>query len=264
MATASGGYAFTVTSFRALPESREAADELDPVAADLPGPEGGDWLEALERLAQQAVEVVPDLVGVSVARVQDGLTFTVVASDVEVAVLDAVQYVHDGPCVEAARSLERTQYHESDVLDEERWALFARANAVRGIRSTLTLPVLGAGQGHERVVGTVNLYARSSAAFAGRADQLAEVFGAYAAGAIADADLAFRTREEAVRAPGQVRDQVLVETAAGLLTWELGVEVDEARDLLRSAAFQAGVDVTSVAREVIAASRREDPGPAGP
>lgn len=246
-----------VTRFRPLPESREAADELDPELGDADGAHDRDWLDELVGLAERAVVLVPDLVGVSVARVQEGLTFTVVASDEDVAVLDAVQYVDAGPCVEGARALERREYHEGDVLDEERWALFARANAARGIRSTLTLPVLG--RGRERVVGSVNLYARSGGAFAGRADGLAEVFGAFAAGAVADADLPFRTREEARRAPDVLRDRLLVDTATGLLVAELGVGVDEAYAQLEAAARQAGVDVVLLAREILRAHRDGDP-----
>lgn len=239
--------------FHPLPESREAADELDPEFDDLVGLGDGDWLDALVRLAEQASELVPALVGVSVARMDEGLTFTVVASDEDVAALDAIQYVDSGPCVEGARSIEQREYHQDDVLDERRWALFARATAAHGIRSTLTLPVLGGGRA--AVVGSVNLYAGSGDAFAGRAEALAEIFGAYAAGAVSDADLPFATREDARRAPTVLRDALVVETAVVLLAAELGLEPDEALSRLEAAAHQAGVTTLRVAHEVVRAHR---------
>lgn len=242
--------------FEPVPESREAADELDPgLDDDLQDQLGGDWLEALLRLAERAHELVPDLVGVSVARLEEDLTFTVVSTDLDVATMDAVQYVGGGPCVDGAHADAALEYDEGDVLDEERWRLFAEANAAHGIRSTLTLPVRGHG---DQVVGTVNLYAGSSHAFRGHHEQLAEVFGGWAARAVTNADLSFRTLQEARRAPQRVRDQVVVETALGILVVELEVDVEAARHRLETAARQAGVSVARLAREIVRARRRQD------
>ena len=51
--------------------------------------------------AERARGVAPGLVGVSVALRRLDVTFTLVASDDEIATLDAVQYVSSGPCVDA-------------------------------------------------------------------------------------------------------------------------------------------------------------------
>lgn len=245
-----------MSTFEPVPESREAADELDPgIDDELEEQLGGDWLDALVRLAGRARDIAPDLVGVSVARMEEGLTFTVVASDRDIALLDAVQYVAGGPCVEGAAELETKEFEVGDPLSEERWRLFAEASAAHPVRSTLTLPVLGEGR---RVVGSVNLYAASGRAFEGLHEQLAEVFGAYAEGAVSNADLSFRSRDEARRAPQQVRDQVLVETALGILVVELEMDVDGARRRLETAAQQAGVSVVRLAREIVRARRRQD------
>jgi hypothetical protein len=85
-----------VTPFEPIPESVEALDELDPSR------DADDLLAHLRELANRAQDVLPDLVGVSVARFDHGLTFTLVVADDEVAVLDAIQYVAGGPCVDAA------------------------------------------------------------------------------------------------------------------------------------------------------------------
>lgn len=234
--------------FEPLPETRRAVDELAPA------PEGvdGDWLDALLALAEQARDLVPDLVGVSVGRLEAGLTFTVVASHEEVAVLDAVQYLAGGPCVDAPRSLQVERHHEQDPLSEERWRLFAQATAAHTIRSTLTLPILAEG---DVVRGSVNLYAASGRAFDDLHEELAAIFGAWAAGAISNADLPFRTREDARRAPGQVLDAIVVETAVGILVAEQGVDEASARRRLETAATQAGASVVELARAIVAAHR---------
>ena len=231
-----------------IPETVEAVNELDPSAHP------PDLLSSLLRHAIRAKEVVPDLVGVSIAVLEEGITFTLVATSDEIAVLDAIQYAAGGPCVEGARSDEIREFHPDSVLDEARWQLFAEATAARTVRSTLTLPVVRAG----RVEGSVNLYAASRRAFVGHYEALADVFGALAAGGVANADLSFSTRALAEAAPGQVREQNLVDVATGILAAELDVDVATAAERLRDAARRAGVTLAQLAREIVDARTQED------
>src|SRR4051794_12141910 len=175
-----------MTPMEPIPETVEAVNELDPSADD------GTLLVSLCERASRAQQIVPDLVGVSLAALDHGLTLTMVATAADVAVLDAVQYVGGGPCVEAG-GRDQIVEDDIDVMDEDRWRLFAEATAALDVRSTLTLPVLS--DGH--AVATVNLYAASRQAFVGHHEQLALVFGAWAAGAVTNADLSFRTRKNA-------------------------------------------------------------------
>lgn len=239
-----------MTSMEPLPETVEAINELDPSVGD------ADLLPGLVRSANQAKELVPDLVGVSIARVQQGLTFTLVATAAEVALLDAVEYAAGGPRADAPLSNRVREFDGGDVLDEERWRLSAEATAAPAVRSTLTLPVVRGGQ----VVGTVNLYAGSRRAFHGRREELAAVFGAWAGGAVANADLSFATRNEARRAPQRVRDQVTVEVAVGILAAQLGVEVEDAAGRMHDAAERAGISVVQLARDIVRARHPDDGG----
>jgi GAF domain-containing protein len=241
------GRSAAVTPLEPIPETVEAVDNLDPSADD------GSLLADLTRLASQGQEIVPDLVGVSIAGFDHGLTFTLVATAGEVAVMDAVQYLGGGPCVEAAHT-DQVMEFEPDALDEERWHLFAEATAARAVRSTLTLPVLGGG----RVVGTVNLYAASRRAFVGHHEQLADVFGGWAAGAVANADLSFTTRKEAERAPQRLRNQNLIDVATRIVAAQLGVDVETAVARLRDAASRAGVSLLQLARDVVSARERQN------
>jgi GAF domain-containing protein len=223
-----------------IPETVEALNSLDPEADD------GTLLADLTRLAKASEQIVPDLVGVSLARLEHGVTFTLVATAEAVAVLDAVQYLAGGPCVDSAHT-DRVMEFDHDVMDEERWGLFAEATAARAVRSTLTLPVLQ--DGH--VVGTVNLYAASRRAFVGHHEQLAAVFGAWAAGAVSNADLSFMTRNEARAAPQRLSDQHLVDLATGIAAVQLGVDVEAAKTHLIDAASRAGVTLLQLAGDIV-------------
>ncbi len=236
-----------MTPLEPIAETVRAANEVDA------WPEEGDLLPHLTRLAEQARQLVPDLVGVSIAPIDRGITFTLVASAADIAALDAVQYLAGGPCVDAAHSAEVTEF-DHGVLDESRWRLFAEATAARCVRSTLTLPVLS----DDRVRCTVNLYAASARAFVGFHDQLAEVFGAWAHGAVANADLSFTTRKQAQAAPRRVRDQQVIDTATGITAALLGVDVEAAIAAMRDSAHRAGVSLLELARDILDARRSQD------
>lgn len=231
-----------------VPETAEALNELDSEE------NAGVRLRQLQAMADRAKDLVPDLVGVSLARLEQELTFTLVASTTEVAILDAVQYAAGGPCVEGAHAEKVHEFTKEDVLDEERWRLFAEATASRGIRSTLTLPVVR----EDQVIGTVNLYAASSQAFVGRHRDLAETFGAWAAGAISNADLSFTTRREAAKAPERVRARGVIEVAAAIIAFTHQVDLDEGEVILRDAAARADVSVLDLARQIIDAEDEDE------
>ena len=224
-----------------IPQTLEAIDELDPAFDD------GTLLDQLTRLAERARGVVPDLVGVSIASHEHGVTFTLQATDEEIARLDGVQYLGSGPCVDAFHAGQGLATTAADLMDEGRWQTFAQATAAAGVRSTLTFPVLHRGQ----VIGTVNLYAASDDAFADKHDALAGVFGAWAPGAVANADLSFSTRHRAEQAPEQLRQQALLDTAAGIVAVDHDLTVEEARERLFDAAHRAGVPLESLARTIV-------------
>ena len=228
----------SMTPMQPVPETVEAMTVLD---------DDGRLLAQLTALADRAEEIVPDLVGVSIARQHEGLAFTLVASASTVAVLDAVQYVATGPCVDAARSLEVREFTDGDAVDEQTWHLFSLATAAHGVRSTLTLPVLAAGE----IVGTINMYAATRNAFVGHHEQLADLFGAWAEGAVANADLSFSTRQDAAATPGRIRDHLVVDAAVGFLAEHLGVDEEGAEARLNQAALRAGLSRVDVARDIV-------------
>lgn len=223
-----------------IPETLAALDELDFDDTALTG--------GLVTTAERAREVAPGLVGVSVALRQLDVTFTLVATDEEIATLDAVQYVSTGPCVDAIELGHGIATSPDGLLSEERWQDFARASAAAGVHSTLTLPVVGP---DGDVVATVNLYGGSTDTFEGRHQQLAEVFGAWAPGAVLNADLSFSTRSAAEEAPARLEQLALLDAATGIIAGLREISVSEARWQLEDAARRAGVPVMRLARVIV-------------
>jgi GAF domain-containing protein len=220
-----------------VPETAEALDEFL-------GYDDTELGDTLMEMGRRAKAIAPDCVGLSLGLVRDDLTFTLVASGVGIAALDAAQYLDDGPCLQTARSAEVTAADVQDLLDEGRWSLFARASAASGIASSLSLPLYGKGA----VVGGINLYGSTPDAFRGRHEALAEALGASAAEAVTDADLTFASRRRAAEAPQQLRRRNDVDTAIGLLAARYGESVEQAARRLASAAARAGLPDDVAAR----------------
>jgi GAF domain-containing protein len=225
-----------------LPESREALAEI----VRMEEPELDETLVEMGRLAR---DVVPQLIGLSLTVVEEGVTFTLEAPNSGLAALDATQYVDGGPCVDAvAEPGTVIEAHVDDLLDEGRWTLFARSSAAAGVSSTLSMSTID-DQG--RVVGGINLYASTADAFTGHHEALAHALGASAATVITNADLGFLSRERAKQAPGVLHDQARIDAAVGILAARYGEGIERARARLHKAAMRARVNPVVVARVLI-------------
>lgn len=212
-----------------VPATTEAVNELDPLVVD------DDLLEQLMAASAEVRSVVPECIGMSLSSREQGVTFTLVASDVECAQLDAAQYLAGGPCVEAVSSGEVIDFSTRQRLD---WPVFAAAAEQFGVASTLSLPLLDHGLGP----GGINLYGAAPDCFDGHHDELAELLGAWSGGAVTDADLSFATRAAAMQAPRILRDATTVDVAVGVLAATRDLGVARARERLTDAAERAGLD----------------------
>jgi GAF domain-containing protein len=225
---------------RPIPQTIEAARQLS-VGTDV------DVLRGVQLMADRVQEVVPDCLGLSIAWIEQGVTFTLEATDEEIAVLDAVQYLDHGPCVQAVDEKHGLESSRSDLLDEGRWQMFASATAAHAVRSTLTFPLTR----DAAVVGSVNLYAASDKAFEGHHEELAAILGASAAGAVRNADLTFATRALAQQAPRLAHDDSLLDVASGAASVVLGIAPALARQRMVDAARRAGISSERFAQALV-------------
>jgi GAF domain-containing protein len=209
---------------------------------------GSPTERTLQTIAAGVVEAVPTCVGLSLTRVKEGITLTLAAAGLETRGLDAMQYVDDGPCVDAVDLDKVITADLEDALSEERWSLFARASAAAGVKSSLSLPIPGP---DGDVVGGLNLYASEPGAFRGHENQIAELAGAWAPGAVHDADLTFSTREVAARAPQSLADLTEIDAAVEVLAQSMHLDIPAAAQRLANAAGRAGLTLIEVARAII-------------
>jgi len=229
-----------VTGLEPTSPSREALDRLstygDPELADL-----------IRHMGEAVMRLVPECVGLSITFLAEDLTFTLVASDSTVGRLDAMQYLTGGPCLDAVdmgRSLPLTR---DEALDEERWRLFALAEAATGVASSLSLPVMG----EDQVIGSVNLYASTADAFDGHVQEVADVCEAWAPGAVRNADLSFTSRLRAAATPARMEQRALVDRAIGFVAAAQDLDTPTAAIRIRDAAARAGVSEPEIARLVV-------------
>jgi hypothetical protein len=214
-----------------IPETRDALEQL--VAQ-------GDTMlpTTLLRMGRRAIAIVPECVGLSLALLDHGLTLTLAATSDEVAGLDAVQYVDGGPCIVGAQENSIMNVTPNDLMDEDRWRMYAQASAAAGVQSSLTLPILDSAGA---VIGTVNLYAATPAAFVGHHQELAQALHASASKAVTNADLSFDSRLAALEAPQRLTEQHEVDVALGIIAQRQGIDVAAAHERLRQAAARAGI-----------------------
>jgi GAF domain-containing protein len=198
-------------------------------------------------MGQAVVALAPDCVGLSVGLLDEGVTFTLVASSVDIAVLDATQYLDGGPCLAAEQHGESLTSDVEDLLDEGRWLTFAQASAAAGIASTLSVPLMADG----RVTGGVNLYASTADAFDGKHQQLARAVGGSAQDVVTNADLGFTSRRRAAQAPAHLAEQHDIDVALGIIVARQGVSMDAAHEHLSAAAQRAGITEGALAHALM-------------
>jgi GAF domain-containing protein len=223
-----------------IPETRAALHRLAQHVDE-------DVEAQMVQLADKARKLVPSLVGLSLTQISDGVTLTYVAKPDTAGTLDGLQYIDAGPCEAALNRGELVAVDHRDLLDEGRWQLFAQASAASGVMSTLSLPIIDGAV----VTGGVNLYGGRSDSFLGRQESVAELFGAWAGGAISNADLSFSSRLEAAKAPGRIEDAATISTAVGVLSETHHISTEQAEENLRQAAARAGVPVAALALLIV-------------
>lgn len=221
-----------------IPESLEALTRLSAAGE-------GDLVASIKEAALRVVEAVPECVALSISHYDEDLTFTLVATADDIRILDAAQYLDGGPCQAAAISGDELDIQ--DILDEDRWQLFALASAIKGVRSSLSLPL----RRNATVYGSINFYARTDYAFVGRERDLAVMFGATVEEAVANADLSMASVGRARQAVQTLDERDTINTAVGVLAARHRMSTSEAYDSLIDAADRAGVSPAALADLVL-------------
>ncbi len=205
--------------------TRQFADQVADVAQLLTEDEVPD--EALRRLTELGVELVPGGTAAAVTIAQDGTGLTFAASDQRLGELHRLQFdSDDGPVVETLRHNEPRRI--DDTMAERRWPAFCHAAATAGFGSCLVLPL----RTDRQPAGAVALYGHEPDVFRGAAHDIALLFAAQGGTAVRNASLYSACRRMVNHLHAGLESRAIIEQAKGMLHAELGVSPAEAFGLL--------------------------------
>lgn len=200
----------------------------------------------LQRVAELAKQVIPNVYDASVTLIEGDRAKTVVFTGPLAVELDERQYeLGFGPCMDAAMSGETivmdTRDHEAAYPDFAPIALRAGVNHVVSVG----LPV------PQRVIGGLNLYATDEAALDQDSVELAETFATYAAVAVANAALYTSTANLARQMQQAVKSRAVIDQAKGILMAQHRYSSDDAFAALVRASQSENVKLRDVAQQIV-------------
>jgi GAF domain-containing protein len=181
-----------------------------------------------------------------------GPTTAAATSDVALRV-DASQYAENsGPCLDAYRRQVFNRIKSTDT--DERWPAFCHVAAEAGVHSTLSFPLVVAGDG----LGALNLYSDVESGFDDIDERTGAVFAAHAAVALANARSYWRNEELRRNLEIALETRGVIDQAKGILIAREGITGDIAFDVLKRASQRTNRKVHEIAQEMVdAASRRQ-------
>jgi GAF domain-containing protein len=180
---------------------------------------------------------------------------SVCTTDAVSTLLEELQYtLGEGPCIDAFRS--HSPIVEPDLARPQmvRWAEFARSAVDAGARAVFGFP-MSVGEVH---LGALNLYRDRPGPLTPGQHADALVVAEVAARAIITMQAAAEPGELAPALDVAGNFRFVVHQAAGMVSVQLGVPVDEALVCLRAHAFAAGRSLADVADDVVARRLRLD------
>jgi GAF domain-containing protein len=181
----------------------------------------------LRRTCDVTRTVIDNAASVSVTVLDGDQPRTAASSDGLALAADTAQYDSgSGPCLEAVRQVKPVLV--SDIEQETRWPRYVAQAAPLGVRGSLSVP-LGV---EDRVVGALNIYATTAAAFDEEAVDLAVELAQYAGTVATTADQYNRATTLAEQMQRAMESRAVIEQAKGILMAQRRCSADEAFDVL--------------------------------
>ena len=218
----------------------------------------GTLKETLDRVTDLACAAVPraDMAGMTM--LVDGRARTAVFTDEGAPEIDSAQYETGiGPCLDAFR------HHEVLVIDDttkdDRWTPFSEAAAARGIRSTMSLPLVANHEG----VGALNFYSREPEAFSDQDVEVGSQFAGQAAIVLANAQAYWDAHQLSQDLATAMKSRAVIEQAKGILMGAQRCSSDEAFQILVRVSQRENRKLREVAEDLVSRVQQAK-GPATP
>jgi GAF domain-containing protein len=206
----------------------------------------GTLEETLGRVADLTVEAVPPADFAGLTMVVEGRQRTAVFTDRESPEVDQAQYDSgEGPCLDAMRDAK--VYQIGSTGEDGPWPAFRRACVERGIRSTLSLPLIV----DHGSVGAMNLYSHVDHSFGIDDREAALQFAGQAAIVLANAQAYWDAQQLSTRLGEAMKTRATIEQAKGILMGAQRCGPDEAFDLLTRASQRENVKLRDIARRIV-------------
>ncbi|TYP90667.1 GAF and ANTAR domain-containing protein [Blastococcus xanthinilyticus] len=223
---------------RGTPGATHLADVMSRTARRLQE-EHGDVEATLQAVTVTAVEIVPGAAGCSISYVIGRSTVEPRASTGDLSrSLDLLQgRLGQGPCMDAVWETDAVRV--DDLAADDRWPLFAREAAGRGVGSMLCFRLFV----ERNRLGAMNLYGRKPGTFDDVSQDVGHLLAAHAAVALAGAE-----HEAQLRAAVGSRDAI--GQAKGILMERHKLTADQAFAVLARVSQELNRKLTDVAAEL--------------
>lgn len=209
----------------------------------------------LQQIAAITLQVIPELVDVSITLIEDERPRTVVFSGPLAMELDERQYTDGfGPCTDAA--IAGATIAVDTTATSSSYPGFAEAAARRGITNTLSvgMPI------PQGTAGALNMYSNADQLISKSSIAAAEEFAGYAAVAIANAALYHASADLTQQMKAAMESRAVIEQAKGILMGQQRCSADAAFTLFTLASQNRNQKLRDVAAAIVASTaNRETP-----
>jgi len=207
--------------------------------------------DTLTRVAGLAVESVPPAMFAGITMMVDARVTTQVFTDPTCPEIDQPQYESgQGPCLESF--LTGSVIVVESLAGDHRWPEFAAAAMARGVRSTLSMPMVSG----ESSVGALNFYAGAPGAFGETEAEVGALFAAQATVVVVNAQAYWGARLKSEHLEQALVGREVIDMAKGIIMNATACGPDEAFDRLVKQSQHENRKLRDVAVDIVARVQR--------
>ncbi len=202
--------------------------------------------ETLEKVCDLTKQTIAGTAFVGLTLMVEGRPRTAVFTDPTSPEVDQAQYDSgEGPCLDAFRKGE--VFIIRSMTEDGPWPEFRRVAGAKGIRSTLSLPLVAG----DTTIGAMNLYSCDEAAYAPSDAEAAEPFVTQASIALANASNYWETHSLTEHLQEAMKSRAVIEQAKGMLMAAQKCDAEAAFEMLVKASQRENIKLRQVAERIV-------------